>query len=243
MRAWIMTPRNCLNAHISWPHTCHVQVHSGSHAQAHARLHMAMHATPHQANLVQQKQNAHIECTDGADNVHDARSDLYQRLARHRLVAHNAHNLQNLCSATQNPSAQARLRQCARDAKRMCPRTGTPQRTTFRGTSKLHGNAYEPCAHIAFKRALDHMRIHMYVGKPDVLIACNKRLPRNDNAEFIHGRARQCVWDAHWLYKRTARHCRGPQNLPPSGMLNSRARANAHLRTTLPDTTMARTIA
>ena len=133
--------RNCLNAHISWPHTCHAQVHSGSHAQAHARLHMAMHATPHQANLVQQKKNAHIGCTDGADNVHDARSDLYKRLARHRLVAHNAHNLQNLCSATQNPSAQARLRQCARDAKRMCPRTGTPQRTTFRGTSKLHGNA------------------------------------------------------------------------------------------------------
>ena len=80
------------------------------------------------------KKNAHIEYTDGTDTVHDARSDLYQRLARHRLVAHNAHNLQNLCSATQNPSAQARLRQCTRDATHRCPRTGTPQRTAFRGS-------------------------------------------------------------------------------------------------------------
>ena len=117
--------RNCLNAHISWPRACHVQVHSGSHAQTHARLHMAMHAMSHQASLVQQKTNAHIEYTDGADTVHDARSDLYQRLARHRLVAHNAHNLQNLCSATQNQvrkhacgNARDMLNTCAKERKR-----------------------------------------------------------------------------------------------------------------------------
>ena len=43
-------------------------------------------------------------------------------------------------------------------------------------------------------------RIHMYACRPDVLIACNKRLPRNDNAEFIHGRARQCVCGTHIGY-------------------------------------------
>ena len=175
---------------------------------------MAMHARSHQARLVQKKMRT--LSAPSADTVHDARSDLYQRLARHRPVEHNAHNLQNLCSATQNPSAQARLRQCARDAKRMCPRTGTPQRTTVRERSKLHGNAYELCAHIAFKRSLDHLRIHMYACRPDVLIACNKRLPRNDNAEFIHGRARQCVWDTHWSYERTARRRCGPHDLSPS---------------------------
>ena len=161
-------------------------------------------------------QNAHIERTDSVHTVHDARFDLYQRLARHRLAAHNVHNVQNLRSATQNPSAQTRLRQCARDAKRMCPRTGTLQRTTFQGRSKLYGNAYELCAHIAFKCALDRMRIHMYACRPDAPIASVKRIPRDDNAQFMHGRARQCGWDAHWLYKRTARHCCGPQNLPPS---------------------------
>ena len=72
------------------------------------------------------------------------------------------------------------------------------------------------CAHIAFKRALEHLRIHMYACRPDVLIARNKRLPRNDNAEFIRGRARQCLWDAHWSYERTARHRCGPHDLSPS---------------------------
>lgn len=195
---------------------------ASTRALAHGNACNAASSEPRSTN-----KNAIIECTDGAATVHDARSDLHQRLAGHPLVAHNAHNLQNRCCATQNPSAQARLLQCARDVKRMCPRTGTPQRTTFRGTSKLHGNAYELCAHIGFKRALDHMRIHMYAGRPDVPIARNKRLPPNGNAEFIHGRARQCAWGAHWLYKRTVRHCYGPQNIPPSGMLNSRVRANA----------------
>ena len=142
-------------------------------------------------------QNAHIECTDSAHTVHDARFDFFQRLARHCPGAYNAHNVQNLCNATKNPNAKARVRQCARNAKRMCARTGTLQRTTFRGRSKLYGYAYELCAHIAFKRALEHMRIRMHACRPDALTASAKRFPRGVNAEVMHGRALQCGWDAH----------------------------------------------
>ena len=71
-----------------------------------------------------------------------------RRLARRRRGAHNANTAQNLCCATQNPSAQARLRQCARRAKRAGKRTGTHQRIKFSEKTmtraRLFGCAYEP---------------------------------------------------------------------------------------------------
>ena len=101
------------------------------------------------------------------------------------------------------------------------------------------------CAHIVFKRALEHLRIHMHACRPDVLIARNKRLPRNDNAECIHGRARVNVCGTH-IGHMSAQHAIAAARTiyhQAGGMLNARARADAHLRTTLPDKPMARTIA
>ena len=201
-----------MNAHISWPRACHVQVHSGSHAQTHARLHMAMHARSHQARLLQKRMRT--LSAPSADTVHDARSDLY-----HWRVIASSSTMRTICKTfAAQPRTQVRKHVCgnAREMLNACAlereRPSVPHFEEDQNCMATHMS----CAHIAFKRALEHLRIHMYACRPDVLIARNKRLPRNDNAEFIHGRARQCVWDAHWSYERTARHRCGPHDLSPS---------------------------
>ena len=87
-------------------------------------------------------------------------------------------------------NARDTLNACAQERERFSV-------SHFRGKPKLYGYAYELCAHIAFKRALDDMRIHMYACRPDAPITSVNRIPRGDNVEFMHGRALQCGRDAH----------------------------------------------
>ena len=159
------------------------------------------------------KKNAHIECTERS-TVHDALSDLY-----HWRAIASSSTMRTICETfAAQPRTEVRKHVCgnAREMLNACALERERPRVAHFEEDQNCMATHMSCAHIAFKRALEHMRFHMCACRPDVLIARNKRFPRNDNAEFIHGRARQFVWDAHWSYERTACHRCGPHDLSPS---------------------------
>ena len=158
------------------------------------------------APLSPQKNRMHTSSAPKARTLCMARALIYTTAWR---TTASARTMGTMCKTF---AAQRRIRV----RKHACGNAREPLNACAQERSKLYGYAYELCAHIAFKQALDHKRIDTYACRPDAHIASVKRIPRDDNAEFMHGRALQCGRDAHRSYKRTSRHRCGPRNLPPS---------------------------